>query len=90
MAMVVMTVFGDADAALPPDGGIVHAEWQASIFGVETMEIRLNRPARSPAVSEEITALPAARQTEIPRSGGSPRTSPVAARTSPAALLLNV
>jgi hypothetical protein len=40
MAMVVMTVFGNADAALPPDGGIVHAEWQASIFGGKTMENR--------------------------------------------------
>ena len=40
MAMVVMTVFKDADAALPPDGGIVHAKCQASIFGVETAEIR--------------------------------------------------
>ena len=40
MAMVVMTVYENADAALPPDGGIVHAQRQASIFGAKTMEIR--------------------------------------------------
>jgi hypothetical protein len=57
MAMVVMTLFRNADAALPPDGGIVHAKCEASIFGAKTMEIRqssgISRKKSGSSISED-------------------------------------
>jgi hypothetical protein len=52
-----MTLFRNADAALPPDGGIVHAKCEASIFGAKTMEIRqssgISRKKSGSSISED-------------------------------------